>query len=57
MEEHVAIYSAPVVLRETLDYFLLSHEIMADPKLKHPPEVLFLSDTLPANLNLYNRTV
>jgi hypothetical protein len=34
MEEHVAIYSASVVLRAMLDFFLLYHEIMVDPKLK-----------------------
>ena len=42
-----AIYSAYVVLRETLDCFLISHEIGVDPKLKHRPEELFLSKTLP----------
>ena len=45
--KQAAIYYAYVVLRETLDYFMLSHEIMADPRLRHPPEVLFLSETLP----------
>ena len=40
------IYSAFAVLRETLDCFLLSHEIMADPRLKQHPEVIFLYATL-----------
>ena len=48
LAEQAAIYSASVVLRATLDYFLHSHEIMADPRLKHPPEVLFIFETLPA---------
>ena len=43
-----AIYSTSAVLRATLDCFLLSHEIMANPRLKHSPEVLFLSETLSA---------
>ena len=46
--EQNAMYSASTVLRETLDCFLLNHEIIADPKQKHPPDVLFLSETLPA---------
>ena len=46
--EKAAIYSTYAVLRATLDCFLLSHEIMADPRLKHHHEVLFLSETLPA---------
>ena len=48
LAEQAAVYSASTVLRETWECFLLSHEIMADPKLKHPPEVLFLFETLPA---------
>jgi hypothetical protein len=48
LEEHAAMYFASIVLREVLDFFLLSHEIMADPKLKQHPKVLFLSETLPA---------
>ena len=32
LAEQDAIYSASVMVRETLDYFLLNHEIMADPK-------------------------
>jgi hypothetical protein len=46
LEEHVAMYSAYVVLRTILDYFLLFHEVMTDPKLKQQPEVLFLSEAL-----------
>jgi hypothetical protein len=48
LAEHAAMYSASVVLRAVLDCFLLYHEIIADPKLKQHPEVLFLSETLPA---------
>ena len=48
LEEHNALYSAFLVLGDTLECFLLSHEIMVDPRLKHPPEVLFLLETLPA---------
>jgi hypothetical protein len=47
LAEHAEMYSASTVLREILDCFLLYHEIMADPKLKQHPEVLFLSATLP----------
>jgi hypothetical protein len=46
--EHAAMYSASVVLREILDCFLLFHEVMADPKLKQHPEVLFPFEALPA---------
>jgi hypothetical protein len=46
--EHVAMYSASAVLRAILDCFLLCHEVMVDPKLKQHPEVLFLSEALPA---------
>ena len=46
--EQAAIYPASSILREILDCFLLNHEIIADPKQKHPPEVIFLSETLPA---------
>ena len=46
--EHAAMYYASVVLRAILDCFLLCHEIIADPKLKQHLEVLFLSETLPA---------
>jgi hypothetical protein len=48
LAEHAAMYYASVVLRAMLDCFLLCHEIMVDPKLKQHPEVLFLSETLPA---------
>jgi hypothetical protein len=48
LAEHAAMYSAFAVLRAILDCFLLCHEIMADPKLKQHPEVLFLSATFPA---------
>jgi hypothetical protein len=48
LAEHVAMYSAFVVLRAILDCFLLCHEVMADPRRKQHPEVLFLSETLPA---------
>jgi hypothetical protein len=46
--EHDAMYSASVVLREILYFFLLFHEVMAYPKLKQHPKVLFLSEALPA---------
>ena len=32
LAEQAAMYSALAVLRATLDYFLLNHEIMADPR-------------------------
>jgi hypothetical protein len=48
LEEHASMYSSSVVLRAMLDCFLLCHEIMADPKLKQHPEVIFLSEKLPA---------
>jgi hypothetical protein len=46
--EHATMYSISAMLRAMLDFFLLYHEIMADPRLKQHPEVLFLSKTLPA---------
>jgi hypothetical protein len=46
--EQSAMYSASTVLRETLDCFLLNHELIADLKQKHLPDVLFLSEILPA---------
>ena len=52
LAEHAAMYSASIVLRETLDYFLLCHEVLADPKLKQYPEVLFLSEALPTQSKL-----
>jgi hypothetical protein len=48
LAEHATMYFASTVLRVMLDCFLLCYEIMADPKLKQYPEVLFLSETLPA---------
>jgi hypothetical protein len=48
LAEHAAMYFAYVVLRAILDCFLLFHEVMVDPKLKQHPEVLFLSEALPA---------
>jgi hypothetical protein len=47
LAEHVVMHFSFVVLKEILDCFLLFHEIMADPKLKHHPELFFLSETLP----------
>ena len=44
--EKSAMYSASTVLRETLDCFLLNHELIADLKQKHIPNVLFLSEIL-----------
>ena len=35
--EQYAMYSASTVLSETLDCFLLNHELIADPKQKHLP--------------------
>ena len=43
-----SIYYAYAMLREMQDWFLLRHEIMADPILKYPPKLLFLSETLPS---------
>jgi hypothetical protein len=48
LTEHATMYSSSVMLRSILDCFLLYHEIMVDPILKQHPEVLFLSETLPA---------
>jgi hypothetical protein len=48
LAEQATMHFASVVLREMLDCFLLYHEIMDDPRLKKHPEVLFLSETLPA---------
>lgn len=42
------MYSASTELSATDLYFLLYQEIDADPTLKIAPEVLFLSDGLPA---------
>jgi hypothetical protein len=48
LAENETMYSASTVMREIIDCFLLSHEVMADPRLKQHPEVIFLSKTLPA---------
>jgi len=42
------IYPASVVLKATDFYFLLIQDTEADPKVKHHPEVLLRSTTLPA---------
>jgi hypothetical protein len=47
LAKHAAMYYASSVLRQKLDCFLLFHEVMADPRLKQHPEVLFLTETLP----------
>jgi hypothetical protein len=52
LAEHAAIYSASAVLSTTLVFFLLNHEIIADPKLKQHLDVLFRSATLPAQYEL-----
>jgi hypothetical protein len=46
--EHAAMYSASAMMRTILDCFLLCDEVMADPRLKQHPKVLFLSEILPA---------
>ena len=48
LAEQASIYSTSAVLRETLDCFLLNHELIEDPKQKHLPDVLFLPKILPA---------
>ena len=48
LAKQAAMYSASAVLRAILDCFLLKHEIIADPKQKNPPNVIFLSETLPS---------
>jgi hypothetical protein len=48
LEEHATMYSASVVLEAILYFSLLCHEVMAGPRLKQHLEVLFLSETLPA---------
>jgi hypothetical protein len=50
--EHATMYSASFLLRAILDFFLLCYEIIDDPRLKQHPEVLFLSETLPAQSEL-----
>jgi hypothetical protein len=42
------------VLSATDFCFLVAHEIISEPKLKHSPEVLFLSSALPAQFELVN---
>jgi hypothetical protein len=51
---HGAIYSTYVVLSATDICFLLPQDIIADPKLKHIPEVLFLSSTFPVQSESIN---
>jgi hypothetical protein len=46
LAKHAAMYSASSVLREIMDFFLIFHEVMADPKLKQHPEVLFFYESL-----------
>jgi hypothetical protein len=46
------MYFASAVLSATDFCFLLVQDIIAEPKLKHTPEVLFLSSTLPTTLKL-----
>ena len=48
LAEQAAMYFASVMLRVILDCFLLNHEIVADPKQKHPPDLCFLYETLPS---------
>jgi hypothetical protein len=48
LAKHATMNYASAMLREMFDFFLLFHEIMDDPRLKHHPEVLFMSDTLPS---------
>jgi hypothetical protein len=48
LAKYATMYSAFAVLGEILDFFLLCHEVMADPRLKQHLEVVFLSETLPA---------
>jgi hypothetical protein len=47
LAEHATMYSTYVMLREILDFFLLFHKVMADPKLKQHHEVIFMSEALP----------
>ena len=42
------IYSASTVDRDTQFFFLLNQDMRLFPRKKHPPYVLFLSSTLPA---------
>jgi hypothetical protein len=45
---HASIYSASAMLSATDFYFPLPQDIIAEPKLKHILEVLFMSSALPA---------
>jgi hypothetical protein len=57
LAEHATMYFSYVVLGAMLDFFLICHEIMANPIVKQHPEVIFLSKTLPAqseSIYLYN---
>jgi hypothetical protein len=57
LAEHATMYSASAMLGAMLDCSLLCHEVMVDPRLKQHPEVLFLSETPPAqfeSIYLYN---
>jgi hypothetical protein len=46
LAEYAAMYSASVVLRAILNYFLLFHEFMAKTKLKQHHELIFMSEEL-----------
>jgi hypothetical protein len=46
--EDATMYSVSAVLGEMLDCSILCREVMADPRLKQHPEVIFLSETLPS---------
>jgi hypothetical protein len=48
LEEHAGMYFTSVMMREILDFFLLWHEVMVEPGMKQHLEVIFLSETLPA---------
>jgi hypothetical protein len=50
--EHDEMYFAFVVLREILYLSLLFHEVMADPKLKQHPEVIFLFESISSQSEL-----
>jgi hypothetical protein len=47
LAEHAIMYFDSVVLGAMLNFSLLCHEVMTDPRLKQHPEVLFLSEALP----------
>jgi hypothetical protein len=52
LAKHAAMYYAFVVMRAILDFFLLCHKVMDDPRLKRHPEVLFLLEALPSQSEL-----